>query len=141
MTSYGIGDDVYCGQKQNYGQTTQMEVVMKKIFAVAFIIAGMTCFAHDAQPKKQASSIMAENRRIATTLPTRVIDPQTYQDTNVPIRYVDTRSLVQRGYKILEYNNGKPNSLGYTLHYDPSLHRDVYMRIPKSGKDIYGNHW
>ena len=114
---------------------------MKMIFAVAFIIAEITCFAHEAQPKKQASSIMAENRRIATTLPARVIDPRTYQDTRAPIRFVETRSLVQRGYKILEYNNGKPNSLGYTPHYDPSLHRDVYVRIPKSGKDIYGNRW
>ena len=113
---------------------------MKMIFAVAFIIAGIICFAQEAQPKKQAAS-SAENRRIATTLPVRVIDPRTYQNTSAPIRYVDTQSLVQRGYKILEYNNGKPNSLGYTPHYDPSLHRDVYMRIPKSGKDIYGNRW
>ena len=114
---------------------------MKKIFAVAFIIAGIACFAQDAQQKKQAASVVAENRRSATTLPTRVIDPRSYKDTSAPIRYVDTQSLVQRGYKILEYNNGKPNSLGYTPHYDPSLHRDVYMRIPKSGKDIYGNRW
>lgn len=114
---------------------------MKKIFADAFIIAGIACFAQDAQQKKQAASVVAENRRIATTLPTQVIDPRSYKDTSAPIRYVDTQSLVQRGYKILEYNNGKPNSLGYTPHYDPSLHRDVYMRIPKSGKDIYGNRW
>jgi len=128
------------GRSKNMERPHKMEVIMKKIFAVAFIIAGITCFAHDAQPKKQAAS-SAENRRIATTLPARVIDPRTYQDTRAPIRFVETRSLVQRGYKILEYNNGKPNSLGYTPHYDPSLHRDVYMRIPKSGKDIYGNRW
>ena len=84
---------------------------MKKIFAVAFIIAGIACFAQDAQQKKQAASVVAENRRIATTLPARVIDPRTYQNTRAPIRFAETRSLVQRGYKILEYNNGKSRTV------------------------------
>lgn len=118
-----------------------MEVNMRRFLTVALIITGVTCFAQNAVQRTQTVSAAAENRRIATTLPARVIDPRTYQNTTANIRYVDTKALIEYGRKILEYNNGKPNSSGYTPHYDPDLHRDVYMRIPTSGKSIYGKRW
>lgn len=78
-------------------------------------------------------------------LPEKVIDPQTYQDTTTSIRYVNTAQLIQRGFQILEYApQSKTNAAGYQPYYSPSLHANVYMRIPSKGnvgEALYPGRW
>lgn len=74
---------------------------------------------------------MTPSPREATTLPAQVIDPRTYGDTNATIRYTDTNALVQRGFQIIRESG----------HYDPNIHTDRYVRIPRTGSQIYGNRW
>jgi len=74
---------------------------------------------------------MTPSPREATTLPSQVIDPRTYGDTNAQIRYTNTEALVQRGFQIIRESG----------HYDPNIHTDTYVRIPRTGSQIYGNRW
>lgn len=74
---------------------------------------------------------MTPSPREATTLPSQVIDPRTYGDTNAQIRYTNTEALVQRGFQIIRESG----------HYDPNIHTDRYVRIPRTGSQIYGNRW
>lgn len=74
---------------------------------------------------------MTPSPREAVTLPDQVIDPTTFGDTNAQIRYVNTNQLVQRGMQIIRESG----------HYDPNIHTDRYVRIPRTGSQIYGNRW
>ena len=74
---------------------------------------------------------MTPSPREVTQLPSQVIDPRTYGDTNAQIRYTNTEALVQRGFQIIRESG----------HYDPNIHTDRYVRIPRTGSQIYGNRW
>lgn len=123
-----------------------MNTFFAKIVAVAMGMSAVFASIQAGEPVRITAQTQTELKAQATQLPQKIIDPRTYQDTTAQIRYVDTRQMVQRGFEILQYNNGKPNAAGYTPHYDPNLHggnstSGAYVRIPRTGKDIYGNRW
>lgn len=61
------------------------------------------------------------------------------------VEYYDQRALIERGRKILQWNNGFPNEQGYRPHWDPRLsgHNDPGVAFPRirHARDMYGDRW
>lgn len=61
------------------------------------------------------------------------------------VEYYDQKALIERGQKILQWNNGFPNDQGYTPHWDPRLpgHNDPGVAFPRiaTPQEIYGARW
>ena len=61
------------------------------------------------------------------------------------VEYYDQKALIQRGFEILQWNNGFPNAQGYTPHWDPRLpgHNDPGVAFPqiRNVQQMYGARW
>lgn len=85
--------------------------------------------------------------RINVTNPVIVPDPDTIVLEARPMQVLkyDQKALIERGKRMMEWNNGLPNSVGLCPYFDPRLEGNnepgvVFPRIAKP-QEFYGARW